>query len=71
MFLQVPGITFATAFWMLYNFWNDVSGSAAIKELQKFNVHVTNVCRTVSSRQSKRSQAAFNPFYTSQMIKML
>lgn len=69
LFLQVPGIAFTTAFWLLFNFWNDVPGRAAITELQKFNMHVTKVCKTASNRKSKRSQAGFNPFYTSKMIK--
>lgn len=69
MFLQVAGIAFTTAFWILYNVWNDFSGRAAIKELQNFNMHVTKVCKTVSHRKSKRSQAGFNPFHTSMMTK--
>lgn len=69
LFLQVPGIAFATTFWIFYNFLNDIPGRVEIKELQKFNVHVTKVCKRVSKRKSKRSQAGFNPFYSSKMIK--
>lgn len=65
----MPGIAFTTVFWILYNFWNDVHGRAAIKELQKVNMHVTKVCKRVSNRKSKRTQAGFNPSYTPRIIQ--
>lgn len=49
-------------------FWNDVPGRDAIKELQNFNMLITKVCKTVSHRKSKISQAGFNPFHTSMII---